>query len=270
MDKKIIVFCPNPFSLYTTSLCELLIRKGYHIECIVVRKFTLNRFKNEFARDGKRLIKKIWKKLFLREQSYSNDSNSIVAFRKKNKLLVKNINEFKGHGTKIVKCNSLNDPNVEHLLKTYDEKLIVFTGGGIIRKNILDQAGDGIINCHMGILPKYKGMDLPEWCILENETEELGITLHFMDKGIDTGDILKKIKIPLGEHTSIKDLRVSFEPIMVSSMVSIVEDCMNGKAIRTKQSTKDKRQYFIVHEKLYQVAEKKLKKMKTKTDTHTA
>lgn len=257
MNKKIIVFCPNPVSFYTTSVCELLMRKGYHIECIVVRKFTFSRFVNEFSRDGKRLLKKIWNKLFLKEKAYSSESYSIVSFRRENNLTIKNISQFKENGTKLVKCNSLNDDNVEQLLKSYDKKLIIFTGGGIVRKNIIDNSGDGIINCHMGILPKYKGMDLPEWCILENEIEELGITLHFMDTGIDTGDILKKIKIPIGNHSSIKGIRSSFEPIMVNSMVSIVEDYLKGKVNRNKQPPEDKRQYFLIHKRLYDIAETK-------------
>jgi len=259
MNKKnIIVFCPNPFSLYTTSMCELLMRKGYHIECIAVRKFTLKRFRTEFSRDGIRLLKKIWNKLFLKEKAYSSELNSIVSFRKENNLVIKNINQFKKNGTKIMKCNSLNDMNVERILKSYDEKLIIFTGGGIIRKNILDNSGDGIINCHMGILPKYKGMDLPEWCILEDAIEELGITLHFMDTGIDTGDILKRIKIPLREHRSIKSLRASFEPVMVSSMVSLVDDYLKGKVKQKKQASNN-RQYFIIHERLYKIAGNKIK-----------
>jgi folate-dependent phosphoribosylglycinamide formyltransferase PurN len=260
MNKKnIIVFCPNPYSLYTTSVCELLLRKGYHIECIVVRKFTIKRFRKEFSRDGIRLIKKIWNKLFLKEKAYSSELNSIVSFRKENNLVIKNINEFKKNATKIIKCNSLNDNNVELLLKSYDEKLIIFTGGGIIRKNILDNSGDGIINCHMGILPRYKGMDLPEWCILENEIEELGITMHFMDTGIDTGDILRKIKIPLGEHKSIKSLRASFEPVMASSMVSLVDDYLKGKVKQQQQPLSTRRQYFMIHEGLYKIARNKIK-----------
>jgi len=255
-----MVFCPNPYSLYTNSVCELLLRKGYSIECIFVRKFTFDRFKNEFARDGKRLLKKIWTKLVLREKSYSDDGDSIVSLRNENQLKIKHINDFKAHGTKIINCNTLNDKIVEETLKQYEEKLVVFTGGGIIRKNILDNAGDGIINCHMGILPKYKGMDLPEWCILEDETDQLGLTLHFMDTGIDTGDILRKVNIDLGTHANMKDLRRSFEPVMVTSMVAVVDDYLNGKINRIKQPSKDKRQYFIVHKKLYDIVNKKLEK----------
>ena len=260
MNKSIIVFCPNPYSLYTNSVCELLIRKGYSIDTIVVRKFTFQRFKNEFSRDGKRLIKKIWKKLVLKDKAYSNDAENIKSFRSTNNLTITKVNDFKKYGVKLVYCESLNDKIVEETLKKHDEKLVVFTGGGIIRKNILDVAGDGIINCHMGILPKYKGMDLPEWCVLENCLDELGITLHFMDKGIDTGHILKMVKIPLGDIDNMKTLRNKFEPVMVNAMVETVDEYLKGKITPSQQPTHQKRQYFIVHEKLYQLMDKKLKK----------
>jgi methionyl-tRNA formyltransferase len=226
----------------------------------VVRKFSLNRFRTEFARDGNRLIKKIWNKLFLKEKSYQGVDNSIVTFRNQHKLKIKNIEEFKKYGTSIIKCDTLNDKIVEdHLAQIGDDKLVIFTGGGIIRNRVLNLAGDGVINCHMGILPKYKGMDLPEWCILENAPDQLGLTLHFMDQGIDTGDILKKVKIPLGDHKSIKSLRAAFEPIMVDSMVSTVDDYLNGRINPTKQPVSDNRQYFIVHERLYKLAEQRLR-----------
>ena len=264
MNKKnIIVFCPNPTSLYTVSVCELLNNMGYSINHIIVRRFTVKRFRDEFSRDGKRLLKKIWKKLFLKEAAYPKGADNLPLFRTNNKLKIKHVSEFKKFGTKILYCNTLNDQIVEDTLKMYDDKLIVFTGGGIIRKNILDVAGDGIINCHMGILPRYKGMDLPEWCILEKNIQALGITLHFMDTGIDTGAILKKVHIPLNNHSNIRSLRNSFEPIMVESMVNIIDDYLNGRIKPVKQESNNKRQYFIVHKKLYKIVNLKLSKEET-------
>lgn len=258
MSKSIIVFCPNPYSLYTNSVCELLIRKGYTIDTIIVREFSIERFFHEFARDGKRLLRKIWTKLVLRDKAYNASADNIATFRTKHNLTVKHIKEFK---INIVKCHTLNDKVVEDTLKKFPEKLIIFTGGGIIRQNILDLAGDGIINCHMGVLPRYKGMDLPEWCILENAPEELGITLHFMDKGIDTGQILKVVKIPLGESTHIKELRQKFEPIMVQAMVETADQYLQQKLTPIPQPA-EQRQYFIVHPRLYEIIDKNIPNLK--------
>ncbi len=258
MSKSIIVFCPNPSSLYTASICEMLIQKGYTIDHIVVRKFTIDRFKAEFSRDGKRLLKKIWNKLVLKQAAYKKGPDNIISFREKHGLKKTHVKDFIISGTKLEYCDSLNDSNVEKVLKQYQDKIVVFTGGGIIRKNILDLAGDGIINCHMGILPRYRGMDLPEWCLLENRTDDLGITLHFMDSGIDTGDILKKVSVDRGNHTNIKDLRNSFEGIMVNAMVEVVDDYINKRITPEKQEESNRRQYFMVHPRLYELIDEKL------------
>lgn len=250
MSKSIVVFCPNPYSLYTNSVCELLMRRGYKIDLIVVRKFSFRRFRDEFTRDGKRLLRKIWTKLFLKDRAYDASADNIVSFRIANELTISDVRKFKVHGTQVVFCKTLNDSTVAEHLRQHAEKIVVFTGGGIIRKNILDCAGDGIINCHMGVLPKYRGMDLPEWCILENEIEELGVTLHLMDTGIDTGEILKIVKVPQGDHADIKSLRDSFEAVMVESMVSTVDEFLQGKIEPIVQPASERRQYFIVHEKL--------------------
>ena len=84
MDKKVIIISPNPSSLYTTSVCELLMRHGIQIQAVFVKKFSLNRFKDEFSRDGVKLLKKIWKKLVLRNRAYQDDEkDNILNFRKK-------------------------------------------------------------------------------------------------------------------------------------------------------------------------------------------
>ena len=260
MDKKIVVFCPSPFSLITVSVCEMLLKQGYPIEAIVIRKFSAKRFTEEFARDGKRLLKKIWKKLVLREKAYTQEGENIVSFRQKKNLHVKNVKEFKNQGIKLIHCNNLNDKIVEDYLKTLDDKIIVFTGGGIIRSNILNEAGDGIINCHMGILPQYKGMDLPEWALIENQPECIGLTLHFMDSGIDTGNILNKVYISPKPGETVTNLRRRFEPIMVSSIVDTLVGYLSGKYTAQVQEENDFQQYFIMHPKLVNALNEKLSK----------
>jgi len=244
--------------MLTTSVCELLIRKGYTIDTIVLRKFGLQRFRHEFGRDGVLLIRKIWNKLILKEKSLSLDEDNILSFRKKHNITVGHIKEFEAHGTKIIRCQTLNDKVVEDLLRAKKDKIVLFTGGGIIRKNILEVAGDGIINFHMGVLPRYRGMDLPEWCVLENNTDQLGITLHFMDTGIDTGKILKIVKIPMKNSKNIKILRDTFYPVMVTSMVEVLEEYLTGKIQAQAQPKSAKKQYFIVHPKLHRIIDVKI------------
>lgn len=261
MDKKkVVIFCPSPLSLITNSVCEILLKDGIEIEAIIVRSFNLKRFSEEFTRDGRRLLKKIWKKLVLREKAYKENGANIVTFRKNNNLISKNVKSFKEKGVKIITCGNLNDTKVVNYLDSLSSKVVLFTGGGIIRENVLNEAGDGIINCHMGILPEYKGMDLPEWALLEGNKDKIGLTLHFMDSGIDTGEILKKVKIEYIKGETILDLRKRFEPIMVQSMVETLKEYLNDEVSPVKQSNNPFKQYFIMHSKLVDALNVKLEK----------
>ena len=66
----------------------------------------------------------------------------------------------------------------------------------ILRKAIRQSARMGFINAHAGKLPFYRGRNPINWAIINNETE-IGLTLHFVDKGIDTGDIIVQRTLPL-------------------------------------------------------------------------
>ena len=63
----------------------------------------------------------------------------------------------------------------------------------------------GCINVHPGLLPHYRGTFPTPWCILNNE-REIGVTLHYMDRNIDTGDILVQETHPIGDDETGHEL----------------------------------------------------------------
>ena len=54
---------------------------------------------------------------------------------------------------------------------------------------ILESAPEGFINCHAGALPFYRGRNVLNWAIINGESR-FGVTVHYIDHGIDTGDII--------------------------------------------------------------------------------
>jgi len=197
---RVAVLAPSPVSLISTTVCSMLAARDVEVAVIGVRRFTLQRFRQEFKRDGKRLLVKIWKKLVLRERGFAGASHeTIVSFRESQGIACKSLPEFAAqHGSRLHRCLTLNDAELESSLRELKVDLIIFTGGGLIRQNILDVAGHGVLNCHMGILPEYRGMDVVEWPLLCGEPDQVGMTVHFMDKGIDTGDILRYTRSLVG------------------------------------------------------------------------
>ena len=59
----------------------------------------------------------------------------------------------------------------------------------ILRQPIIESAPLGFINCHAGKLPYYRGRNVINWAII-NDEQEIGLTVHYVDEGIDTGDII--------------------------------------------------------------------------------
>jgi methionyl-tRNA formyltransferase len=259
---KVIVFSPNRYSLYSTTVSAMLIRKGVSIQSIYVRNLiNLKRFVGEYRRDGSRLIKKIWKKLILKEAGYQNLDN-ISTFRKENEIFITDLFELKTKfGIPVIPCNDLNDPTVVDGLKDQHPDLVVFTGGGLIRQDVLDHSGHGVMNCHMGILPNYRGMDVVEWPILERLPDLIGITVHFMEKGVDTGDILNILNILPMKDETIPALRNRIEPIMCQTIVDTCMDYLEGKVTKIPQKLSEGKQYFKMHPLLQENAKVILSKV---------
>ena len=66
----------------------------------------------------------------------------------------------------------------------------------ILRQPIIESAPLGFINCHAGKLPHYRGRGVINWAIINNE-QEIGLTVHYVDEGVDTGDIILQRVLPI-------------------------------------------------------------------------
>jgi folate-dependent phosphoribosylglycinamide formyltransferase PurN len=259
---KIFIFSPNRYSLYTTTVTAMLIQHGLQVSAIYVRKLiNPSRVISEFKRDGTRLLKKVWKKLFLRQAAYPDTNfENIISFRKKNNLSITKLDEFQTrYSIPVIYCSNLNDDVVIKGLQKTRPDLVVFTGGGLIRQEVLENSGNGVLNCHMGVLPLYRGMDVVEWPMLEGHFDQVGITVHFMDKGVDTGDILRVSHVQPNSNETITGLRDRIEPIMCQTLVDTCYDFLGGKIERHPQSKHAGKQYFKMHPHLAELAAGNLK-----------
>ncbi|HJP61090.1 MAG TPA: methionyl-tRNA formyltransferase [Gemmatimonadaceae bacterium] len=76
----------------------------------------------------------------------------------------------------------------------------------LIRPDVLNTPTFGAVNLHGALLPKYRGSNPLQWAIINNETET-GVTLHYMDAGFDTGDIIAQAKVPILFEDTWLDVR---------------------------------------------------------------
>lgn len=100
----------------------------------------------------------------------------------------------------------INEPSFIEKVTSYECDLLVsMSFNQIFRAEILKSTKHGVINCHAGKLPFYRGRNILNWALI-NDEKEFGITVHFVDEGIDTGDIILQRVFPITDEDSYASL----------------------------------------------------------------
>ena len=104
----------------------------------------------------------------------------------------------------IFKVNTLDDDEVVALIYRLQPTVILVYGGKIIPRSTLEKIRSPIINVHGSLLPGYRGLDSYWWALLEGHSSLQGFSIHFVDSGIDTGDLLITRQFSIQKHTFFK------------------------------------------------------------------
>ena len=120
-------------------------------------------------------------------------------------------------------------------LKALDPEVIVVVAyGQILPESILKIPKYGCINVHGSLLPKYRGAAPIQWAVLDGE-KITGITTMYMEKGLDTGDMIDKAEIVLDEKETAGSLHDKLMVLGANLLLKTLEQLENGTAKRTKQ-----------------------------------
>ncbi len=92
----------------------------------------------------------------------------------------------------IHRVNSVNSDEARTFLRELNPALVVVNGTRIISQQTLDAVEAKFVNMHAGITPTYRGVHGGYWALVEGRPELAGTTVHFVDKGIDTGKVIKQ------------------------------------------------------------------------------
>lgn len=104
------------------------------------------------------------------------------------------------HRIPVLQPEKIRSQEVVHILQEFAPDVIVVVAyGQILPESILQIPLHGCINVHASLLPKYRGAAPIHWAILRGEPKT-GITTMFMDKGMDTGDMLLQRTLPIQEE----------------------------------------------------------------------
>lgn len=104
----------------------------------------------------------------------------------------------------------------------------------IFRHRMIELPSAKTINCHAGKLPFYRGRNILNWALI-NDEREFGITVHYVDEGIDTGDIVLQEVFPI---TDADDYGALLERAYVGCadvLYRAIQAIQNGSSTRTPQ-----------------------------------
>ncbi len=105
-----------------------------------------------------------------------------------------------------LKHNNINSNEFIETIKQYNCDLLVsMSFNQIFKSEIINLAPLKTINCHAGKLPFYRGRNILNW-VLINDEKEFGITVHYVDEGIDTGDIILQEVFPINDSDDYNTL----------------------------------------------------------------
>jgi len=108
-------------------------------------------------------------------------------------------------------------------------------GIGIIKEEFINLFSVGILNLHPGYLPNYGGCSAPEWQIYEKKP--VYVTAHFIDKGIDTGEIIDRKQLNLN-YKNYYTMRASIYPQIAIFLIEILNNYIKIKGINSFKQNK--------------------------------
>ena len=123
---------------------------------------------------------------------------------------------------------------VENLGEIAPDLIIVVAYGQILPQSILDLPRYGCINIHASLLPEYRGAAPIQWCILDGKTET-GVTSMKMESGLDTGDMLIKRSISIGENETSSELHDRLSELGAEVLLETIQALESGTLKSEKQ-----------------------------------
>ena len=128
----------------------------------------------------------------------------------------------------LLKINNINDQVViDTVSNMCIDWLFVIGWSQIVKTELLEIPKHGCIGMHPTLLPKGRGRAAVPWAILKG-LDKTGVTMFKMDSGVDTGDILGQVEIPISSTTTATDLYKAVDDAHITLIEKYWSDVENG------------------------------------------
>ena len=139
------------------------------------------------------------------------------------------------HNIPVYQPATLRDGEAARIIRRLAPELcVVVAYGRILPPEVLAIPPRGCINLHVSLLPKYRGAAPVQWVVLNGDAET-GVSIMYLDEGLDTGDILKVAPMQIGPEETSGELFERITAQGAETLLETIASIAEGTAVRTPQ-----------------------------------
>jgi methionyl-tRNA formyltransferase len=156
-----------------------------------------------------------------------------------------NIKEYDFNTVDTIELTSINSKEGHDLLKKINPDIVIIVTKRIISKATLGITNAKFINIHAGITPKYRGFHGAYWALINKDKKNCGVTVHFVDEGIDTGTILYQDTIM--DIMTPEDNFMSYTYLQLAKALPLLKNAISDiltNSVEIKKSENNKQDLF--------------------------
>lgn len=137
---------------------------------------------------------------------------------------------------------SINSKKSVAKINSYQPDLLIsILGNQIFKEPIFNLAPKGCLNLHTALLPKYRGL-MPTFWVLKNNEKKTGVSVFFVDKGIDNGPIVVQKEVEIGNRTQAELIKFTKKLGMEAIAESV--DLIHNDNVKLIENDASKKTYY--------------------------
>jgi len=149
-----------------------------------------------------------------------------------------------------------NNDHCKELLMAHQPDILALGGTRIIKPKILETPRRATVNSHPGLLPWLRGSASVGWALYKDMPQ--GATVHFIDPGIDTGDIIARRELPVYRRDTYESINARIATLSGELMAEALTLLSNGEAPREPQDKNIGETFKVIPDDLLEEGKRKL------------
>lgn len=245
-------------AVHVIALGEILTRQGHEVAgVLVVNPYSVARLRSLMRQRGRGFLTLAVRRLLgLSSTSRGTANDPVAEFLARLEIKHRSLKSWTAaRGVPRHVVSSLNAAEAVGFVAAAAADGVVYGGGGILKNVFLKAARGRVLNAHSGPLPQVRGMNACEWSLILNLPP--AVTIHYIDRGIDTGAIIERIPVSREPGDDIERLRAKCVVAGVEGLVRAADVLKEPLPGRSAEAERD-RQCFVLAPVLLELLQMRL------------